>query len=96
MSVQEEKRGEVMKYWKLVLFLLVAAILAIAVHLCMGSPWPYAVRTFEYSNEGWYGQGVHCFPNNNGEMMCMWREGYYIYTSNTVTGAWSKKPVEVK
>lgn len=85
-----------MKYWKLVLFLLVAAILAIAVHLCMGSPWPYAVRTFEYSNEGWYAQGVHCFPNANGEMMCRWREGYYIYTSNTVTGAWSKEPVEVK
>lgn len=75
-----------MKRWKLFLFLLVVAILAIAVHLRMASNWPYPVRTFEVSSEGWYAPGVHCFPNASGEMMCSWQEGYYIYTSNTVTG----------
>lgn len=40
-----------MKRWKLILFLLVVAILAIAIHLRMASNWPYPVWTFEFSGE---------------------------------------------
>lgn len=75
-----------MKRWKLFLFLLAVAILAIAVHLRMASNWPYPVRTFEFSADGWYAPAVACVKNEKGEMMCKWQEGNYIYTSNTVTG----------
>jgi hypothetical protein len=55
---------------------------------------PFADRKVEFDNDGWYYQGVHCFPNTNDEMMCSWREGDYIITSNTVTAAWSKERIE--
>lgn len=81
-----------MKRWKLILFLLVAAVIAIVVYRRTVSTWPFPARTFEViDNEGWYAPAVYCFPNANGEMMCSWRESSYIYTSNTVTGVETKE-----
>lgn len=60
-----------MKRWKLFLFLLVVALLAIAVHLRMTSNWPYPVRTFEVSETKhlkFGGDGFHyIIPHNTGD-----------------------------
>ena len=80
-----------MKYWKLILFLLVVALLAIAVHLRMVSTWPYPVRTFEFSSEGWYAPAVAIRENEKGEMLECWTDGFYYYCSNTVTGVLTKE-----
>lgn len=82
------------KRWKLILFLLVAAIIAIVVYRRTVSTCPLPARPFPshtFDEDGWSYQGVHCFPNADGEMMCRWREGYYIHTSNTVTGVETKE-----
>lgn len=80
-----------MKRWKLILFLLAVAILAIAAHLRMVSTWPYPVRTFEYSSEGWYAPAVALRENEKGEMLECWTDGFYYYCSNTVTGVLIKE-----
>ena len=80
-----------MKRWKLILILLAVAILAIAVHLRMVSTWPYPVRTFEFSSEGWYAPAVALRENEKGEMLECWTDGFYYYCSNTVTGVLTKE-----
>jgi hypothetical protein len=76
-----------MKYWKLILFLLVVALLAIAVHLRMVSNWPYPVRTFEeIPIDGWYAPVYACHANEKGEMVYVAYVSKYCCTSNAVTG----------
>lgn len=72
-------------------FIVLVAIGAVVKMFCKPTGAPFAARKVEFDNDGWYCQGVHCFPNAKGEMMCRWREGYCIITSNTVTAAWSKE-----
>ena len=80
------------KRWKLILFLLAVALLAIAVHLRMASTWPYPVRTFEeIPLDGWYAPATACVKNEKGEMVCVWYDSLYRYTSNTVTGVETKE-----
>ena len=76
-----------MKHWKLILFLLVVALLAIAVHLRMASNWPYPVRTFdEIPIDGWYAPAIAYHANEKGEMVYESYGAEYRCTSNAVTG----------
>lgn len=76
-----------MKRWKLILFLLAVAILAIAVYLRMASNWPYPVRTFEeIPLDGWYAPVFACHANEKGEMVYVVYNSKYSYASNAVTG----------
>lgn len=72
-----------MKRWKLFLFLLAVALLAVAVYRRTVSIHPSGVRpypshTFDvWVDDGdWYGHGVRYFSSVNGGMMCTWRGGY--------------------
>lgn len=71
-----------MKHWKLILFFLVAAFIAIVVYrgtvsTCPLPARPFPSHTFEWiDNKGWHGNGVRCVSSVNGGMMCTWREGY--------------------
>lgn len=76
-----------MKRWKLFLFLLVVAILAIAVHLHMASNWPYPVRTFEeIPLDGRYTPVCACYANEKCEIVFVAYGSKYCTISNAVTG----------
>lgn len=85
------------KHWKLFLFLLFAAILAIVVYcrtvsIHPSSARPYPSHTFDWVDDGgWYAPATSCQKNEKGEMVCVWYDSYYRYTSNTVTGVETKE-----
>lgn len=88
-----------MKCWKLILILLAVAILAVAVYRRTVSIHPSGVRpypshTFDEwvgDDDGWYAPATSCQKNEKGEMVCVWYDSYYRYTSNTVTGVETKE-----
>lgn len=71
-----------MKHWKLILFLLVVAFIAIVVYrgtvsTCPLPSRPFPSHTFErIDNKDWHGHGVRYFSSVNGGMMCTWRGGF--------------------
>lgn len=86
------------KHWKLFLFFLVLVAIAFivgyrrVVYVCPVPFSPYPSHTFEWNdNEGWYAPAVSCQKNEKGEMVCVWYDSYYRYTSNTVTGVETKE-----
>lgn len=83
-----------MKRCKLILFLLVAAISAIVVYRRAVSTCPLPKRptpSHTFDSDGWYAPAVACKKNEKGEMVCVWRDGLYVYSSNTVTGVETKE-----
>ena len=80
-----------MKRWRILLFLLLVAISCVLLYKRTVLPWPYPVRTFEFSVYGWGTPAVPCIKNEKGEMVCVWWDGHYIYSSNTVTGVETKE-----
>lgn len=83
-----------MKRCKLILFLLVASISAIAVYRRAVSTCPPPMRPSQphtFDSDGWYAPAVALRENEKGEMVEIWWDAHYIYSSNTVTGVETKE-----
>jgi hypothetical protein len=73
-------------------FLVLVAIGIVVKMFCKPTGAPFADRKVEFVSDGmWYAPATSCQKNEKGEMVLVWHDSYYRYTSNTVTGVETKE-----
>lgn len=72
-------------------FLVLVSIGIVLKMFCKPTGAPF-LREVEFVDDGkWYAPATSCQKNEKGEMVLVWHDSCYRYTSNTVTGVETKE-----